>query len=169
MNKLIVLALVAGLAPLAFADGNTSTATAQASVTILAPVYCGFTGTLNFGKVVMTGAPTSFSIDNGGVVHPGADGQTTVFLGKSQIGTSLPSLNITKDASATLSLVYSSNMATGSFTPDPALVGPTGALTVFAAGNGTTITTPYFGSMAFQSVPGYGVDAGTVSVVANYN
>jgi hypothetical protein len=56
MNKLIALALVAGLAPFAFADdGNSATITnVPASVVIYSPVTLNYTGKLDFGQVVVT-------------------------------------------------------------------------------------------------------------------
>jgi hypothetical protein len=56
MNKLIALALVAGLAPFAFADdGNSATiSNVNAAVVIYSPVTLSATGKLDFGKVVIT-------------------------------------------------------------------------------------------------------------------
>ena len=59
MKTLITLALVAGLAPFVSAsDGNSSSASAQVSVTILAPVTVTTSGSLEFGKVVVSNFPT---------------------------------------------------------------------------------------------------------------
>lgn len=63
MNKLIALALVAGLAPLAFAtDGNSASTTADAAVVIYNPVTLTSTGKLDFGKLVITDPTSSASV-----------------------------------------------------------------------------------------------------------
>jgi hypothetical protein len=53
MRKLISLALVAGLAPFAFAGGNSAQATGSAAINIFAPVWVRQTQSLDFGSVVL--------------------------------------------------------------------------------------------------------------------
>jgi spore coat protein U-like protein len=164
MRKLLTLVLVAGLAPLAFADGNTSTATATASVTILAPVYVGFQGALNFGKVVVSAAPTTMAISNSAAVT--TDSNADVFKGSAKIGTTVPVLSMSKDASATVAITYSSNLAYGTFMVDPAL---DGAIQTWAGGGTASYSGNFYGTLNFASMPPTGLDTGTIGVTANYN
>lgn len=53
MRKLITLALVAGMAPFAFADGNHASTTATVSLNIFAPVSICKEADLNLGVVVL--------------------------------------------------------------------------------------------------------------------
>lgn len=113
MRKLLTLALVAGLAPFAFADGNTASASANATVTIFAPVTLTSTGSLNFGQVVVTSVSAPVEVDlsaTGGPTYT-----NSAALNGSSVPT-VPSFTGTKDASLGLTVSVGSSNVTKSCT-----------------------------------------------------
>lgn len=162
MNKLIALALVAGLSPFAFADGNSSTATAQASVTILAPVTVTAKGSLQFGKVVVSAVPTTIAIDSSAKISS-ADGNSVPYIHAGT--TSIPTFSITKDESATVDVAFTPTFTAGTFTVDSAVLA---GATSFAGSNGTAYADkPLYGSLYFKDLP-HGTVTGSITITANY-
>lgn len=163
MNKLIALAIVAGLAPLAFADGNTATATAQSSVTILAPVKVTTSGALEFGKVVVTG-PTTIKINSLAVVT--GDANSIPFSGSAKITATVPTFTITKDAMAHVAVTITPSFTQGGvLTIDPDVL--TRANTFATSGDAALTNEKLYGSLRFD-VPVYGVITGQVVIQATY-
>jgi hypothetical protein len=165
MNKILTLGLAVGLAPLAFAaDGNSSSATAQASVTILAPVTVTAQGSLQFGKVVVSAVPTAIKISSGAVVS--TDSNATVYVHPGT--TSVPSFSITKDGTASVQVVFGQSFTAGAqFAVDP---GAVNAVNTFATSGDTSyLNKPLFGTLSFPAgtVPN-GAVTGTVTITANY-
>lgn len=164
MKKILTLALVAGLAPLAFAaDGNTASATAQASVTILAPVTVTTSGSLQFGKVVVSATPTTIKIDAAAKVS--TDANSTVYV---QHGaTSVPTFSITKDTTASVNLAIVPTFNGATFTVDPAVVS---AANAFAVSNlASYLNQPLYGALEFAAgTTPHGVVTGSISITANY-
>jgi hypothetical protein len=166
MNKIITLALVAGLAPFASAvdlGGNMSVATAQASVTILAPVVVTAAGSLQFGKVVISGLPTTIAID--GNAHVTTDAKSAVFVGATS--TSVPTFTITKDPTASVDVTFLPNFTGATFVVNTDVI--TGANAFGHGGLSSYTAKPLYGSLTFSgnTMPN-GVVSGSISITANY-
>jgi hypothetical protein len=164
MKSLLTLALVAGLAPLAFAeDGNTSSATAQASVTILAPVKVTTTGSLQFGKVVVSAFPSNITIDSTAHVTPDQNASIYVTPG----ATSVPYFTITKDATASVTVLFKSNFSPeATFTLDPAVI--TGAEGFATSAQTAYENKPLYGVLTLPTGTVPGVINGTITITATY-
>jgi hypothetical protein len=174
MNKLIALAIVAGLAaPLAFAQsvngGNGFLASANTSVQILAPVTASADQfPLNFGKLIVQAAGT-VSVDANGILHPTAG--VALYTGNTTPVT-LPHYYFTHDTAAAVSVVFTPTFSDtlGSFSISPDV--QTAASNV--SGTGTTGTTtqglPLYGTLSWTAAPvASKTYTGTIGIAVNYN
>lgn len=71
MNKALAFALVAGCSGLLFADGNSASATAQASVRIYAPITLVKSTDLDFGQIILDNYSDAASIVLDENTYPG--------------------------------------------------------------------------------------------------
>jgi hypothetical protein len=169
MRKFIALAIVAGLAPLAFADGNSASVPALATVQILAPVTVSTDGvTLNFGKVIVSTIPADVVMDQNGAVTAG--GGADLFKGSGKTPTTVPHFSITKDPAATVAVVFTPIFPSGSFTIDPLVITNTNN---FAGGNTAALTNQaLYGRLDWTSgttAVVHGYNNGTIGIAVNYN
>lgn len=81
MRKLIALSIVAGMAPFAFADGNTASAEAQSSVTIICPISITKTADLCFGTFVSGGGGGIVTLNCDGTLNAALTGNIWKFTG----------------------------------------------------------------------------------------
>jgi len=120
MNKLLTLAIVAGMAPLGFAiDGNTASATAQAYVTILAPVTVTTSGDLQFGKVIISDYPAIITIDKNATVTTNSNASLYRHAG----ATSVPTFTVTRNLATAVQVEFAPTFSQGgTFAVDQTLV-----------------------------------------------
>jgi hypothetical protein len=164
MNKLIALAIVAGLAPMAFADGNQATTSAQASVQILCPVTATTDGVLmNFGKVIVPSLPADVVMGSTGAVTAGGNASIYVHPGT----TTVPHFSLTKDSNVTAQVVFNPVFPNATFTIDNAVLS---AVTTFQGiGQSALTNQALFGRLDWTAVPTAGAITGSIGIAVSYN
>jgi hypothetical protein len=154
---------------MAFADGNTASTSASASVQILAPVTASNDGNaLAFGKVIVQGAG-SVTVSAGGALA--ATGLVSLYLHNPGT-TPVPHFFITKDPSASVSVNIPLTLALGSgiFTPDPSVFTLTGQFATSGLASNGSAGQAVWGSLAWTAAVPLGAPAvtGTMPIVVNY-
>jgi hypothetical protein len=169
MNKLIALALVAGLAPFAFGTplgGNTASTTASVQVQVLAPVGVTTANTTSWGAIVADAFPCTVSISSSGTVL--AVSGCDLFGGTNPLYTpSIGTFTVTKDTADTVTVTFGTAV-----TGIPGAVftyggGISNQLTNYGGSQQTVPAAPIYGSLTLNN-PGYGQLSGTITVSVSY-